>query len=85
MLRDMKRIRLSAEEKIDLELRHSKCSGRKEGDRIKAVLLRSEGWTVPMISQALRLHESTIIRHLNDYREGKLGLESGGSTGHLSD
>ena len=48
------------------------CSARKEGDRIKAVLFRSEGWTLPMISQALRLHESTIIRHLNDYREGKV-------------
>ena len=68
MLHGIKRIRLSQEEKIDLELRHMQCSARKEGNRIKAVLFRSEGWTVPMISQALRLHESTII----DYREGKV-------------
>ncbi len=56
MLRGMKRIRLSQEEKVDLELRHTQCTARKEGDRIKAVLLRSERWTVPMISQALHLH-----------------------------
>ncbi len=27
-------------------------------DRIKAVLLASEGWSQTMISQALRIHES---------------------------
>ena len=72
----MKRIRLSHQEKHDLELCHTQCSDRKEGVRIKAVLLRSEGWTVPMISQALRLNKGTIIRHLNDYREGKLSNAS---------
>lgn len=80
----MKRIHLSSKEKIELERRHAQCSNLKEGDRIKAVLLRSEGWTVPMIAQALRKHESTIIRHLDDYRSGKLSLESGGSESHLS-
>ena len=81
----MKRIRLSEEEKERLELEHKLLINGKERDRIKAVLLRSEGWTVPMISQALRRHESTIIRHLNDYREGKLTLASGGSDSHLSE
>jgi len=38
-----------------------------------------------MISQALRRHESTITRHLNDFREGKLTLASGGSDSHLSE
>lgn len=61
------------------------CTDSKASDRIKAVLLRSEGWTVPMISQALRRHESTIIRHLNDFREGKLTLSSGGSGSHLTE
>ena len=65
MLCGMKRIRLTEDEKAELESRHSQCTNRKEGDRIKAVLLRSEGWTVPMISQALRLNQSTIIRHLD--------------------
>ena len=38
-----------------------------------------------MISQALRRHQSTIIRHLDDYRAGKLTLSSGGSDSHLSE
>ena len=81
----MKRIRLTPTEKSNLELRHSQCKNTKEADRIKAVLLRSEGWTVPMISQALRIHETTVTRHLNDYREGKLNIASGGSNSMLSE
>ena len=60
----MKRLYLEAEEKEALEQRHRDCVNRKEGDRIKAILLRSEGWTVPQISQALRLHQMTIIKHV---------------------
>ena len=80
----MKRLKLTDEEKSGLEFRHQHCSDAKESDRIKAVLLRSEGWTVPMISQALRLHETTITRHINDYRAGKLTPSSGGSEGYLN-
>lgn len=47
----MKRLYLTPEEKSELEIRHQVCENRKEGDRIKAILLRSEGWTVPQISQ----------------------------------
>jgi predicted ArsR family transcriptional regulator len=36
-------------------------------DRIKAVLLTFEGWSQTMISQALRIHQSTVARHLSDY------------------
>ena len=75
----MKRLFLTPEEKAALELRHQACQERKEGDRIKAVLLRSEGWTVPMISQALRIHQMTIIRHIQDYKDGKLKNENAGS------
>ena len=39
----MKRIRLTPAEKTDLELRHASSRDKKESDRIKAVLLRSEG------------------------------------------
>lgn len=49
---EMKKLYLTPEEKTELEMRHHACTNRKEGDRIKAVLLRSEGWTVPQISQA---------------------------------
>ena len=85
MLCGMKKISLTEDEKSEHESRHRESSDGKERDRIKAVLLRSEGWTVPLISQALRLNQSTIIRHLDDYREGKLKIASGGSEGHLSE
>ena len=81
----MNTIKLSPEKKQFLENCYSSCNSRKEGDRIKAVLLRSKGWTVSMISQALRLHETTVARHLNDYRQGKLTLASGGSKSSLDE
>ena len=80
----MKRLKLTDDEKSELELLHSSTANGKERDRLKAILLRSEGWTVPMIAQALRLHETTITRHINDYREGKLKSSSGGSESHLN-
>lgn len=80
----MKRLYLTAEEKAHLESLHVLKENGKERDRIKAILLHSEGWTVPMISQALRLHESTIIRHINEYKEGKLKSSGGGSESHLN-
>lgn len=85
MLCVMKRLHLEPEEKAFLEGEHSAQSNGKERDRLKAILLRSEGWTVPQISQALRLHQTTIIRHIEEYKKGKLSNESGGSAGHLSD
>lgn len=86
MLCDMKRLDLTPEEKTHLELLHQACENRKEGDRIKAILLRSEGWTVPQISQALRLHQSTIIKHVQEYKTtGKLQNKNGGSESHLTD
>lgn len=81
----MKRLFLTSEEKAQLEQAHCSTENGKERDRIKAILLRSEGWTVPQISQALRLHNTTVIRHLNDYKSGKLKNESGGSSSHLTD
>ena len=78
-------INVTAKEKKSLELRHKQSKDVKECDRIKAVLLRSEGWTLPMISQALRIHESTVARHINDYAEGKLTIASGGSISILSE
>lgn len=80
----MQTIQLTAKEKSTLEKYHHSCKDRKEGDRIKAVLLRSEGWTIPLISQALRIHQTTVTRHLNDYEGGKLRIESGGSDSALN-
>jgi transposase len=81
----MKKIDLTAQEKLNLERRHKRCKDSRESDRIKAILLRSEGWTLPMISQALRLHEATIAHHINDFGSGKLQPENGGSQSHLTD
>ena len=81
----MNRFILTEEEKSHLDELHHQTKDGKERDRIKAILLRSEGWTVPMISQALRLHQTTIIRHINEYHEGKLKNESGGSESKLDD
>ena len=86
MLCGMKRLYLTSEEKDYLERSHAQKENGKERDRIKAILLRSEGWTVPQISQALRLHQSTIIKHIEEYKiTGKLKNESGGSTSHLTE
>jgi DNA-binding NarL/FixJ family response regulator len=73
----MNDFKITPEVKAALELRHKKCRDVKECYRINAVLLRSEGWTIPMIAQALRIHESTVTRHLTDYLDGKLNIASG--------
>lgn len=81
----MNKIKLSIALKSALELRHSKVSDGNERDRIKAVLLRSEGWKISMIAQALRIHESTITRHINDFlTQQKLTSDNGGSDSFLN-
>ncbi len=82
----MKNITLTKKEKSALELRHKKCRDKRECDRIKAILLSDEGWSSILIAQALRKHEASIVRHLNDFsQKTKLMPESGGSIGHLND
>lgn len=79
-------IQLTQKEKEELELRHKKSRDKRECDRIKAVLLCHEGWTSNMIAQALRKHEASIARHLNDFiQSAKLSDESGGSEGYLNE
>ncbi len=81
----MKRLYLCPEEKARIEQEHALKENGKERDRLKAILLRSEGWTVPQISQALRIHQTTVIRHINDYKANKLSNKSGGSKSHLTE
>ena len=79
------KLTLSSDQKKTLESQHAKTRDGRERDRIKAVLLASEGWTTVMISQALRIHESTVLNHLADYTLcGKLKPENGGSQSRLS-
>lgn len=84
MLRTMK-IVLTPQQKQQLEQMHDTERDSRVCDRIKAVLLASEGWSQVMISQALRIHESTVARHLSDYvLSEKLKPENGGSQSRLS-
>ena len=81
----MKTFKLTNDQRVNLDFLHEQTRDGKVRDRIKVVLLRSEGWTTALIAQALRLHETTIIRHINDYIEKeKLKPENGGSTSYLS-
>ena len=48
----MKKIKLTVAQKEALETRHKKSCGKRKSNRIKAVLLRNEGWSTPMIAQA---------------------------------
>lgn len=82
----MKNITLTAAQKQALEIRHKKACGKRESDRIKAILLRNEHWSTPMIAQALRVHETSVVRFIDDYLVSeKLTIASGGSQSHLSD
>ena len=68
----MKKIVLSESEKAHLEICHQTSNDSRECDRIKAVLLYSEGWKVVKIAQALRLHQTTIILRTPQNLDDKL-------------
>lgn len=78
------KITLTEEQKQKLEEQHKAEDDGRIRDRIKAVLLSSEGWRQRQIAIALRVHETTVWGHLNDYlREEKLKPQSGGSSSKL--
>jgi transposase len=77
---------LTDEQKQHLEKQHRTMRDGKVRDRIKAVLLHSEGWTQESIAQALRIHETTVWEHLKEYHHSeKLKSVSGGSLSKLSE
>lgn len=79
------KLTLTSNQKKQLEAMHGKSRDKLVCDRIKAVLLASEGWSTVMISQAVRIHESTVLRHLADYAlSEKLQPKNGGSSSRLS-
>lgn len=82
----MPKFTLTLQQKAALESRHKKSRDARESDRIKAVLLSSEGWSISSVAQALRISEYTITRHLDDYlKKEKLRPENGGSESRLND
>ena len=77
---------LSEEQKQKLEEQHKTERDSRVCDRIKAVLLASEGWTQKQIAQALRIHETTVWGHVKDYLlQEKLKPISGGSSSKLNE
>ena len=77
---------LSSQEKEKLELQHRQERDSIICDRIKSVLLKSEGWSNSRIAQALRIDRGTVASHLNDYISlKKLSKDSGGKDSKLSD
>ncbi len=76
---------LEQAEKQALEIQHKRERDSRICDRIKAVLLSSEGWTQIQISQALRICPETVHDHLEDYKHSlKLKPLNGGSKSSLS-
>ena len=76
---------LAPSAKAELDKRHRTERDGRIRDRIKAILLKSEGWTDSQIAQALRIHEETVRQHINDWLyEEKLKPENGGSNSKLS-
>lgn len=79
------KITLSTEEKRVLEEKQKKTFNRKIADKIKAVLLRSEGWSISKIAQALRLYADTISRYLSEYiNNGSFNFNYRGSKEQLT-
>lgn len=77
---------LAPEVRAQLLLQHKKERDRRVADRIKAVILRDEGWTYDTIAEALLLSEEGVRQHLKDYESsGKLKPENGGSSGLLNE
>ena len=78
-------VKLSTAQKQALETQHRGERNGRVRDRIKAVLLKSEGWTNEAIGQALRIHPETVADHLRDWTQAeKLKPENGGSQSRLT-
>ncbi len=73
---------LSPEDRENLLKQHKKERDKRVADRIKAVLLRDDAWSLRAIAEALFLTEEGVRQHLLDYGTlGKLKPDNGGSEG----
>lgn len=82
----MIKVTLSQSEKAALELVHRNSRDAEERDRLKAILLRSEGWQNNAIAQALRKSAKTVRSYCRDYvkAQKRKNLSRGGSEGKLT-
>jgi len=77
---------LSSEDRERLLKQHKKERDKRIADRIKAVLLRDDDWSLRAIAEALFLTEEGVRQHLLDYgASGKLKPDNGGSEGFLNE
>lgn len=63
---------------------HAVEKNKVVADRLKVVLLRDDGWTMEKIAEVLFIGKDTASIHLQQYAEGKLSKESGGSSCKLN-
>lgn len=76
---------LTNEKRKELKAQHKKEQDRRVADRIKAIVLKNDGWTYRQIAEALMLDEETVSTHVQEYLERqKLKPENGGSESSLS-
>ena len=75
---------LTPEQRQTLLIRHRGERDRRVADRIKAVLLRDDGWSYERIAEALFLSDEVVRKHVDDFiRDAKLKPENGGSEAKL--
>jgi transposase len=77
--------KLSEVEREDLRIQHKQTRDKRICDRIKAVLLHDEGWSLKDIAHVLLISDEAVRQHVCDYQESKkLKPENGGSVSKLN-
>src|SRR5271166_3193775 len=77
---------LSPEVREVLLKQHKQERDGRIKDRIKAVILRDDDWSLEAIAEALLISHEGVRQHLLDYEgSGKLAPENGGSLGLLNE
>lgn len=77
---------LSPEVRERLLKQHKQERDGRIKDRIKAVILRDDDWSLEAIAEALLISHEGVRQHLLDYDgSGKLAPENGGSSGLLNE
>jgi transposase len=77
---------LTKQQKEELITRHKGERDRRICDRIKAVIMYDEGYSVEEISKVLLLSDEAIRKHLRDYQKhSKLHTNNGGGFAKLDE
>lgn len=66
----MKGFELTAEQIAELRVAHMKEKEKRRADKIKAVILLGNGWTLKQVSEALLLSEDTLSEYVRRYKAG---------------